>query len=116
MGNQSLGETIRTLREKADISLRELAKRVDVSAPFMSDVELGRRYPGEPVLEQIAKHLKIDVEELKKHDPRESVADFKRLLETSPALGLAFRTAVTDVKSGKMTAEDLAKKLRGGSR
>ena len=116
MGNATLGETIRQLREQADISLRELAKKVDVSAPFLSDVELGRRYPGEAVLEAIAKALKVDVEELKKHDHRESVADFKRLLENNPALGLAFRTAVTDVKSGKLSTEDLARNLKGGRR
>jgi hypothetical protein len=42
------------------------------------------------------------------------VADFKRLLETNPALGMAFRTAVTDVKAGKMTPEELTRKLRAG--
>ncbi len=110
----TLGETIRKLREQADISLRELAKTVNVSAPFMSDVELGRRYPGEEVLAAIAQCLKIDVAELKKFDHRESVADFKRLLETNPTLGMAFRSAVTDVKSGKMSPDELARKLRGG--
>jgi transcriptional regulator with XRE-family HTH domain len=114
MGNATLGETIRNLREKTDLSLRDLAKRVGVSAPFMSDVELGRRYPGDPVLAAIATCLKVDVQELKKFDLRESMADFKRLLETNPALGVAFRTAVADVKSGKMTPDDLTKKLRGG--
>ena len=98
-----------------DISLRELAKRVDVSAPFMSDVELGRRYPGDEVLTRIASCLNADVSELKKFDHRESVADFKRLLEANPNLGMAFRTAVTDLKSGKMSAEELARKLRGGT-
>lgn len=114
MSNTTLGETIRNLREQADISLRELAKRVEVSAPFMSDVELGRRYPGDDVLGRIAHCLKTDVAELKKFDHRESVADFKRLLEGNPSLGMAFRTAVTDVKSGKMSPDELARKLRGG--
>jgi transcriptional regulator with XRE-family HTH domain len=113
MGNTTLGETIRALREKTGLSLRELAKRANVSAPFMSDVELGRRYPGDSVLAAIATCLKVHVEELKKYDHRQSVADLKRLLETNPALGEAFRMAVTDVKSGKMTPDDLTKKLRG---
>jgi transcriptional regulator with XRE-family HTH domain len=116
MDNTTLGETIRNLREKADLSLRELAKRVSVSAPFMSDVELGRRYPGEDVLAGIAGCLKVPVEELKKFDHRESVADFKRLLEANPSLGMAFRTAVTEVKAGKMTPDELARKLGGGRR
>ena len=112
MANANLGETIRALREKKDISLRELARKVNVSAPFLSDVELGRRYPGEDTLVALAAELKVDAEELRKFDHRESVADFKRLLEANPALGMAFRTAVTDVKAGKMTPEQLTKKLR----
>ena len=111
MTAKTLGEAIRELREKADISLRELAKQVEVSAPFLSDVELGRRYPSDDVLAKIAGLLKVEVEEFKKFDHRESVSDFKRMLENNPTLGLAFRTAVTDVISGKMTADDLAKKL-----
>ena len=79
----------------------------------MSDVELGRRYPGDDVLARIAASLKVDVAELKKLDHRESVADFKRILDSNPNLGMAFRSAVTDVKTGKMTPEELARKLRG---
>jgi len=111
MDNKTLGEVIRDLREKADLSLRDLAKKIDVSAPFLSDVELGRRFPGDDTLVDLATALKTKVEELKKHDHREVVADFKRLLETNPGLGLAFRSAVSDVKSGKQSPEDLARRL-----
>jgi transcriptional regulator with XRE-family HTH domain len=38
-----LGQAIREAREKKGISLRELARRLDVSAPYISDVEHGRR-------------------------------------------------------------------------
>jgi transcriptional regulator with XRE-family HTH domain len=37
------GEIVRTARIKAGISLRNLARRMDFSAPFVSDLELGRR-------------------------------------------------------------------------
>jgi transcriptional regulator with XRE-family HTH domain len=110
----TLGETIRSLREEAGLSLRELARKTNVSAPFMSDVELGRRYPKDETLQAIATVLKVDLEDLKKFDNRESVADFKRLIEANPALGLAFRTAVTKVKSGNLTTDELARKLSGG--
>lgn len=110
----NLGETIRTYREEAGLSLRELARKVNVSAPFMSDVELGRRFPKEETLQAIAAVLKVDQAELSKFDHRESVAEFKRLLETNPALGVALRSAVTKVKTGKLTTDELAKKLSGG--
>jgi transcriptional regulator with XRE-family HTH domain len=114
MENTSLGETIRNLRMKAGLSLRELAKRIGVSAPFLSDVELGRRFPGDETVAALATELKVPVEEFKKFDHRESVADFKRILETNPALGMAFRTEVTKLKAGKLTPEELTKKLRAG--
>ena len=38
---KTLGEHIRELREERDLSLRELATKIQVSAAFMSDVELG---------------------------------------------------------------------------
>lgn len=34
---------LRRAREKSGVTLRAMAKRVKVSAPFISDVELGRR-------------------------------------------------------------------------
>jgi transcriptional regulator with XRE-family HTH domain len=38
----SLGQRIRELRDKADLSLRGLAMRIGISAPFLSDIELGK--------------------------------------------------------------------------
>jgi len=38
-----VGDELRRLREKKGLTLRSLAKQVGVSAPFLSDVEHGRR-------------------------------------------------------------------------
>ena len=35
MNTQSLGDAIRDLRDKADLSLRDLAQKVGISAPHM---------------------------------------------------------------------------------
>jgi transcriptional regulator with XRE-family HTH domain len=113
MSDRTLGEVVRELREKADLSLRELARKLDVSPPFLSDVELGRRYPSDETLQKIAKVLKTSVEELKQHDHRDSVADIKRLIENNPSLGFAFRTAVDELKQGKITPEELGKRIKG---
>lgn len=54
------GARIRSLREKAGMSLRELARQLDVSAPYVSDLELGRRSFSEELFARakaaIAKH------------------------------------------------------------
>ena len=37
------GATIRTARKKKNMSLRELARKLTVSAPYLSDLEQGNR-------------------------------------------------------------------------
>ena len=103
MTNQTLGQKIRELRDKADLSLRELATKVGVSAPFLSDIELGRRMPSDEVIERLAVPLSIRPEELRKYDLRE----LKRSIDSNPAMGFAFRTAAEQIKQGKITPEDL---------
>jgi len=41
----NFGEFLKRKREEKQISLRELARRLEVSAPFLSDVENNRRAP-----------------------------------------------------------------------
>ena len=107
----SLGQRLRELRDRADLSLRELAKRSGISSPFLSDIELGRRFPSEEILGKLAAALNVPVEDLKKYDNRGPIADLKRLMDSDPKLGFAFRTAVEKVKSGELTAEDIIARL-----
>lgn len=37
------GAHLRQLREASEVSLRELARRMELSAPYLSDLELNRR-------------------------------------------------------------------------
>jgi transcriptional regulator with XRE-family HTH domain len=107
----SLGKRLHELRDRADLSLRELAKRVGISGPFLSDIELGRRFPSEEILAKLASALNVSLEDLKQYDNREPMADLKRLMDSNPKLGFAFRTAVEKVKSGELTAEDIIARL-----
>ena len=107
----SLGQRLRELRDSADLSVRELAKRIGISSPFLSDIELGRRFPSEEVLGKLAAALKVPLEDLKQYDNRGPIADLKRLMDSDPKLGVAFRTAVEKLKSGELTAEDLIARL-----
>jgi transcriptional regulator with XRE-family HTH domain len=107
----SLGQRLHELRDSADLSLRELAKKVGISGPFLSDIELGRRFPSEEILGKLASALNVSLEDLKQYDNREPIADLKRLMDSNPKLGFAFRTAVEKVKSGELTAEDIIAKL-----
>ncbi len=87
----TLGQYIRQLREERDISLRELAAKLKVSAAFLSDVELGRRHPSDKVLAELARLLDTSVEDLKTHDTRPPIEEIRRLSNADPVYGLAFR-------------------------
>ncbi len=108
---KSMGQRLRELRETAGLSLREVAKAANVSAPFLSDVELGRRFPSQETLNLIAQKLRATPDELKKHDYRSALVELKRLAEGSPSLGSAVRALVEEVQSGKLTTDELAAKL-----
>lgn len=42
-GERTFGELLTYLREQIDVTLRELARGIGISAPFLRDVEKGRR-------------------------------------------------------------------------
>ena len=65
----------------------------------------------EEVLGKLAAALNVPLEDLKQYDNRGPIADLKRLMDSDPKLGVAFRTAVEKLKSGELTAEDLIARL-----
>jgi transcriptional regulator with XRE-family HTH domain len=104
---KTLGERIRELREGQDLSLRELSKRVgEASAAFLSDVELGRRFPSEKTLTNLAVALGTTLEDLQEYDSRPPVEEFRRIAIANPALGVAFR------KMAGLSEEELLKLLK----
>lgn len=108
-----LGERIRELREQRDLSLRELAKKLNISAPFLSDVELGRRHPSGDVLGRLASALGTTTEDLKKYDARPPVQELKRAAASNPAMGFALRKMVDQSVSPEDLLEFLKKHERG---
>lgn len=59
---KSLGEFIRTQRELANLSLRQLADLAKVSNPYLSQVERGLYKPSAEVLKQLAQALHLSAE------------------------------------------------------
>lgn len=54
-----IGMGLRIFRESRNVSLREVARIAKLSAPFVSDVELGRRRINSVLLEAYAKAEKL---------------------------------------------------------
>jgi transcriptional regulator with XRE-family HTH domain len=59
-----IGTYIRSQREHAQVSLRQLARTAGVSNPYLSQIERGLRKPSAEILQQIAKGLRISAEAL----------------------------------------------------
>ncbi|MCU0267214.1 MAG: helix-turn-helix domain-containing protein [Acidimicrobiales bacterium] len=61
---EALGEFIRSQRKQAQLSLRDLAERANVSNPYLSQIERGLHEPSVRVLKAIAGGLNLSVETL----------------------------------------------------
>lgn len=82
-GINSVGEAVRVLREAQGITLRALAEKVGVSAPFLSDLEHGRRQTDR--YEELANALNVRSDDLKQLDARVS-PELKDWLLSNPRL------------------------------
>jgi transcriptional regulator with XRE-family HTH domain len=87
----TLGERIRARRLELGITLRELARRVEVSAPYLTDLEAGRRHPGPEVLQRIAAALAVPPGELEALDTRLS-PEVRRWVESEPEVARLLRS------------------------
>lgn len=102
---ESLGEYIKQKREEMDYSLREFARKIEITATFLSDIEKGTRHPSDEVLQRIAGEFGDDFEKLKKLDNRVPVKELKELFNSNPKYGFAFRK----LAESKVSPEDLLK-------
>jgi transcriptional regulator with XRE-family HTH domain len=105
---EGIGPFIRRRRDELDLSLRELAKRLDCSPAFISDIELGRRHPSDKVLLEMARILKVKIEELRETDVRAPIDEIKRITQDDPTFALAFRTVIDK----NISANDLLEFVR----
>ena len=119
---KSFGEVLHLLREKKDVTLRELARKINVSAPFLSDVEKGSRAPlTAERLEAVVSALNLDkAEERELYDAagrqRKTIApDLPDYIMEHEYVSAALRTA-RDLDAGEEEWQkfiDDLKKRRG---
>lgn len=88
---ESLGEYIKRRREEMDYSLREFARKIGITATFLSDIEKGTRHPSDEVLKKISDEFGDNFEDLKDLDNRVPVKELKELFNSNPKYGFAFR-------------------------
>lgn len=88
--NKSYGEVIREARVARGWSLRELAKRIDITPSYLSDIENDRRVPAEDVLRALSTELELDFDDLMARSGRLG-SDAVRYMSRMPAAGVLFR-------------------------
>jgi transcriptional regulator with XRE-family HTH domain len=88
----ALGEFIRSQRRLANLSLRELAERTNVSNPYLSQIERGMHEPSVRVLRSIARALNVSAETLLaqagllERDEHQTAGDGRRPPDTESAI------------------------------
>jgi transcriptional regulator with XRE-family HTH domain len=97
----SIGEYIREQRQRAKVSLRQLAEATGVSNPYLSQIERGLRKPSAEILQQIAKGLRISAEALYVQagilDDRESDTDVQAAIRADVALSERQKQVLLDI-------------------
>lgn len=104
--SKSLGDLIREARTPKG-SLRDFAKKLDITPSYLSDIENDRRIPAEEVLERIAVLLELDFDELMAKAGRFG-EEADRYMRKHPTVGVLFRK----LSESKTPDDDLAKLLR----
>src|SRR3954462_594257 len=100
--SSSLGEIIRKQRELNEMSMREFARTVGISNPYLSQIERGLREPSEQVLQAIADSLQTSVDVLYEqagvpHDEDGAEPAVIAAIRADPALTARQRTALLEV-------------------
>ena len=101
-----LGAIILEQRELAALPMRQLAKSVGISNPYLSQIERGLRAPSEAVVEALAASLDLSVDELYRRagyvepetspeDPPQS--DLADAIAAAPELTPAQRRAMAEI-------------------
>jgi transcriptional regulator with XRE-family HTH domain len=88
--NKTLGTQIRDARVRAELSLRELARRLELAPSYINDIEHDRRVPSEPVLRKICVELDLDEDRLLAAAGRVG-EDAEEYMKSNPTAGVLFR-------------------------
>lgn len=86
----TLGQQIRDARVAADLTLRELARRIERAPSYLNDIEHDRRIPSEVVLRTIAAELKLDTDLLLAAAGRVGEGA-EQYMRSNPTAGVLFR-------------------------
>ncbi|HUY45490.1 MAG TPA: helix-turn-helix transcriptional regulator [Streptosporangiaceae bacterium] len=103
----TLGQQIRDARVAVGLSLRALARQLEVAPSYMNDIENDRRVPSEAVLRRIASELGLDADLLLAAAGRVGEGA-REYIRANPTAGVLFRR----VSDAGLDEQDLKKLLK----
>jgi transcriptional regulator with XRE-family HTH domain len=99
--DRSLGDIIRRQRELNELSMRQFARMVGISNPYLSQIERGLRDPSEKVLDAIAQSLQMSADALYQEagvpKAEDSPSTVVEAIRADPALSARQRSALIQV-------------------
>lgn len=112
---EKFGEYIKKLRQKIGLSLREVARRLEIEPSYLSDIERGRRNaPIKEKLDKLASILKIENSKIyefydlaKEGKQTEIAEDVKEIIITNNQIPVLCRK----IKEKKLDVDTLIKKI-----
>jgi transcriptional regulator with XRE-family HTH domain len=87
---QVIGNVFRRLRRERGITLRELAELAQVSVPYLSEIERGRKEPSSEILAAICRALDLELTDL--------LAEVQFDLATAVRAGLPVRLQTSSIR------------------
>jgi transcriptional regulator with XRE-family HTH domain len=116
-GPRSLGEFIRNQRELHELSMRQLATRVGISNPYLSQIERGLRDPSERVIDAIARSLEVSADTLYEQaglarQGEEDKPEVLKALGEDPDLTARQRQALTEIYWAFVVANEAGRPRR----
>ncbi len=82
----TFAEQVRTLREEAKLSLREVAEEIGIDTSLLGKIERNERQPTKEQIKQVAKYFKLDEKEMLKEYLSDQIA--YRILEEDADLDI----------------------------
>lgn len=99
-----IGSKIRKERTKRKISLREFARKLEISAAYLVDIEKGRRLPKYELLQKISDLLDVSLDTFTR-DNLEMPKNVKNWIEKHPIFSKLFRFILTQPDPTKVIEE-----------
>ncbi|MFH1729635.1 MAG: helix-turn-helix transcriptional regulator [Pseudomonadota bacterium] len=109
-----IGEKIKKERIKNKISLREFARKLEISAAYLVDIEKGRRLPSQDLIQRISELLNIS-KDILNQDNLEMPKNVKTWIEKHPVFSKIFKFVLTQSDPVKVVEELEIGKVKRGS-